>query len=177
MEKITVARPYAKAIFNIALSSQELTAWSDYLQILTQVIMDSRIATLIDHPSVAVNQKVTLLQEVCQAVLPKGGENVIQVLADNKRLLLLPEIAAVFEHLRRQYEKTIDVNVLSASALSDEQQQKLQTVLEKKLQRKVALNVELQKDLLGGMVIQAESLVIDGSVQGKLQRLHHAMLA
>ena len=97
--------------------------------------------------------------------------NLITLLATNKRLMLLPEIKALYEVYRAEQEKTLVVDVVSYSHFSAAQQQELIAALSKRLQRQVSLNVRIDPALLGGAVIQAGDLVIDGSVRGKLNKL------
>ncbi|KTD36457.1 ATP synthase F1 subunit delta [Legionella nautarum] len=169
----TIARPYAKAIFEHALATKKLSEWSEILQYLAVAVLDEKAKQFILSPTVTVEQQLTLLM----ALFAKSGsdnteiENLISMLAQNKRLMLLPDIKVIFEVLRAEQEKTLKVDVISFSELSTDQQKKLIDSLSHRLQRQVTLNLREDKSLLGGAIIRAGDLVIDGSVLGKLNKL------
>jgi len=172
-DSTTIARPYAKAIFEHALKENKLAEWSAYLLALAQAVLLPEGAQFITNPAVTEEQQIKLLQAVTKV---KSNENktltnLITLLTTNKRLMLLPEINALYEAHRAEQEKTLDVDVTSFSTLSSAQQQKLIDSLSKRLQRKVSLKISIDPSLLGGAVIQAGDLVIDGSVRGKLNKL------
>lgn len=177
MERATIARPYAKALFEIALSSEQLSAWSDFLMLAVAVVQDKRVVAFLENPKIDESQKIQLLTDITSRLLPTVGQQLFAVLAHYHRLFLLPEIAVRFETLRQHYEKEMMVQVESALPLSDAQQQALSKALSKKLQRKVILDCHTKENLLGGVVIRAGDLVINGSARDKLARLAQAMLA
>jgi len=98
-------------------------------------------------------------------------QNFVRVLAENHRLLLLPEIATHYEELRAAVENTLDVEVISAVTLSDAQADKLKQALSTRLKRTVRMQNSVDSTLLGGAVVRAGDLVIDGSLKGRLERL------
>ena len=175
MSDTTIARPYAKAIFEHAHAAKQLGAWSIILFDLAQAALNPHASCFIDNPATTAEQQSQLLLSVfAQSGKTKEIatiENFIGMLAQNKRIQLLPDISAQFEVLRAEQEKTLTVNVSSFSELSDEQQQNLIKSLSQRLQRQITLNVSIDKSLLGGAVIRAGDLVIDGSVRGKLNKL------
>jgi F-type H+-transporting ATPase subunit delta len=177
-DSTTIARPYAKAIFEHALSENKLAEWSEYLLLLAQAVMTPEASLFINNPATTSEQQIELLQILNKA--SKSNEsfnNLIRLLATNKRLMLLPEIKALYESHRSEQEKTLIVNVISFSALSSEQQNKLMDSLSKRLQRKVSLDISIDPSLLGGAIIRAGDLVIDGSVRGKLNKLSTGLAA
>jgi F-type H+-transporting ATPase subunit delta len=179
MSSTTLARPYAKAIFEHALAEQKLAHWSDYLSVLAQAVLDANASQFIANPASTPEQQIELLQAVCK-VKDKETQslsNLISLLATNKRLMLLPEISALYEIHRAEQEKTLGVDVVSYSVVSSAQQQQLIETLSKRLQRNVALNISIDPSLLGGAVIRAGDLVIDGSVRGKLNKLGTGLAA
>ena len=113
--------------------------------------------------------------EVCGDTLLNEGRNFIGVLASNKRLPLLPEISSLFEQYKANQEKTINVDVISAFELSGDTEQSLAEVLSKKLEREVKVDSSVDPSLIGGVLIRAGDLVIDGSVRGRLNKLAEAM--
>ena len=172
-ESTTIARPYAKAIFEHALAEDKLAIWSEYLLNLSQAILDQDAFEFITNPASKAEQQIDLLQSVCgfKAKENECLHNVIALLAANKRLLLLPDIQGLYEVHRAEQEKTLNVDVISFSALTPDQEQKMTDSLSKRIKRKVLLRIIIDPSLLGGAVIRAGDLVIDGSVRGKLNKL------
>lgn len=172
-DSTTIARPYAKAIFEHALAENKLAQWSDYLFVLAQAVLDTHASQFITNPASTTEQQIELLHAVCNINdnEQQPVANLISLLAVNKRLTLLPEINALYEAHRAEQEKTLGVDVISYSTVSSAQQQQLIDALSKRLQRDVSLNISIDPSLLGGAVIRAGDLVIDGSVRGKLNKL------
>ncbi|HHF7344673.1 TPA: F0F1 ATP synthase subunit delta [Legionella feeleii] len=170
----TIARPYAKAIFEHALAVKKLSQWSEILHSLAISVLDDKATQFITNPAVTEKQQTELLMIPFAKASDKEAtaiESLIALLAYNKRLMLLPDIKVLFEVLRAEQEKTLVVKVHSFSELSTEQQQHLISSLSQRLQRQVTLDVNVDQSLLGGAVIQAGDLIIDGSVRGKLSKL------
>lgn len=176
-DSTTIARPYAKAIFEHALAENQLAQWSGYLRLLAQAMLTPQAAQFIANPASTALQHVELLQSVVNLNSDKSLNNLIGLLAANKRLTLLPEIESLYEAHRAEQEKTLAVEVSSFSTVSAEQQQKLIDSLSKRLQRKVSLEISIDPSLIGGAVIRAGDLVIDGSVRGKLNKLDTGLAA
>lgn len=170
-----VARPYAKAAFEFAVANQQLDAWAKQLQILAVLASDEQVIKLVKAPQVSDNSIAEALIDLCQKVdagsFSQGIKNCILVLAENRRLLLLPSIAALFEKFRAKHEQFVDVDVTSCYPLDDSQKQALQKALETRFAKKVMLHFSEDEKLLGGVIIKAGDTVIDGSVRGKLSRL------
>ncbi len=171
----TIARPYAKAIFEHALAGKQLAAWSVLLHDLSQAVLQPDARRFIDNPATSASQQSKLLFSVLAQQGTRGElkpmENLIELLAQNKRLPLLPDISAQFDALRSEQEKTLTVAVHSFSTLTQAQQQQLIDSLSQRLQRRISLDVIIDKSLLGGAIIRAGDLIIDGSVRGKLNKL------
>lgn len=178
-DSTTIARPYAKAIFEHALSEKKLAEWSEYLLNLSQAVLAPQAFDFLTNPAATDEQHIELLQSVCRSKVKEDHslDNLITLLATNKRLLLLPEIKALYETHRAEQEKTLDVDVISFSEVSPAQQQQMIDSLSQRLQRKVLLKISIDPSLLGGAVIQAGDLVIDGSVRGKLNKLSTGLAA
>ena len=171
----TIARPYAKAIFKHALSIKQLADWSITLHNLSEVAVDFEAIRFICNPSSSTELQVELLLATCRKSAGvnenKAIENLLGLLAANKRLLVLPEIYVQYEALRAEQEKTLTANVSSFAALTSTEQEQLIHSLSQRLQRQVTLDINIDKSLIGGAVIRAGDLVIDGSVRGKLNKL------
>jgi F-type H+-transporting ATPase subunit delta len=170
----SIARPYAKAAFHHALESNQLLAWSTWLQTLKQVVAHPMFHALINNPTITQEQLAEFtiamahdLKMTCSAM----QSNFIRLLAKNKRLSVLPAIAFQFDALRAEQERTLTVNVTSFAPLTTAQQQQLIDSLSRRLQRQVTLQENVDASLLGGVVIRANNLVIDGSVKGQLIKL------
>jgi len=179
-DSITIARPYAKAIFEHALSAGQLEQWSLYLHHLASLVMDKQTVAFISNPETSSQQHCDLLLSLsAESKNSKLAchQSFVENLANNNRLLVLPQIVALFDALRAEQEKTLVVQVSSYSALSKAQQAQLIASLGKRLQRQVTLDITIDPGLLGGAVIHAGDLVIDGSVRGKLNKLATGLAA
>ena len=170
-ETITIARPYAQAAFLYADSRQALGAWSEMLELLAAIAADPAIRGLIDSPRLTEAQRADLFIDIGGEHLDDKGRNFIRLLAENRRLKLLPEIAALFEIQRREAEKTGRAELVSAFPVSDAHKSSVIEALKKRLGREIELDCSIDSGLLGGAIIRAGDLVIDGSVRGKLERL------
>jgi F-type H+-transporting ATPase subunit delta len=170
-ERTTTARPYAKAIFALARKGNTLTATSASLIRAAEVVADPRVHALLGSPHVTAPQLAEFVTGVTGAGLDEYGRNFISLLAQNRRLGFLPEIAALFEQMKADVENAVDVEVISATALSSDQESRYVAALQKKLGRSVRLHTKVDGSLLGGAVLKAGDLVIDGSIKGRLERL------
>ena len=170
-EKSTIARPYAQAAFALAKESDALATWSETLALMAAVVVDADIRGLLANPRVATTQLADLLIGIAGDQIDDARGNLLRLLAENRRLSVLPEIAAQFEALKSDEERSVRAHVASAYALTADQQAKLAAALTKFLGRDVQLDCEVDKSLLGGAVIHAGDQVIDGSALGKLGRL------
>lgn len=174
-ELITVARPYALAAFDEAQRLSALPTWSDMLQSLFDAIQDEQVRALIANPHVPKVQMENLMLAFGGTKLSAAQSNFIRILLENHRLILLPEIAAIFEMMRAEAEKVVDVVVTSAFDLSESQKQKITTALKARTQREIRLDCKVDPELLGGVVIRAGDRVIDGSARTRLSELASAL--
>jgi len=170
-DAITIARPYAEAVFARAQETGRLAEWGDTLEFLAAVVADPRARAFLVNPAVDQQQRVELMLEVAGERLDDEGRNLVRLLAENGRLVLLPEIARLYQEMRNEQEGQLDVRVSTACALDPELEKALGEALERKLGRKVRLSTEEDPGLIGGVKIRAGDLVIDGSVAGQLARL------
>ncbi|MBJ7551564.1 F0F1 ATP synthase subunit delta [Marinomonas ostreistagni] len=171
----TVARPYAKAAFEVAREQGQVAEWANMLSILATATEEAKLNVALQNPAFSAQEKATALAEVCNEVVTDAGKAYLLSLAENKRLTLIPAISELFEQFKLNYEKAVDVVVTSAFALSAEQEQTLAASLGKKLDRNVNLTSETDASLIGGVVIRTGDLIIDGSVRGKLAKLAEAI--
>jgi len=175
-EAITVARPYAQAAFLFASTQQSLKDWSEMLSLLAAIADDAGMRELLDSPHVTETQLADLFIQVGGEHFNEKCANFIRVLAANGRLDLLPEIAALYEIKRRDAEGTVQAQLITAYPASEAQQTEIIASLRKRLGREVELSCSTDEGLLGGAIIRAGDLVIDGSVRGKLERLGTALM-
>jgi len=176
-ERITTARPYAKAIFALARSTNRLAETSAGLLRAAETVADPRVHDLLGSPHVTPLQLAELVNGIVGTQLDENGRNFISLLAQNRRLGFLPEIAALFEQMKAEIENAVDVEVVAASKLTPDQESRYAAALQKKLGRQVRLHTKVDGSLLGGAVLTAGDLVIDGSIKGRLERLAVEMTA
>lgn len=170
-EAITIARPYANAVFGIANEKGELKAWSELLAVFAQCVEDSDIAQMIASPSVTDEQVIDLMANVTGETVNDEARHFLMLLSENNRLPLLSDIAVIYEELRAEAEQVMTADVSAAKPLTEEQEANISAALKKRTGRDVTLNVEVDESLLGGAIIRAGDLIIDGSALGKLNRL------
>jgi F-type H+-transporting ATPase subunit delta len=178
-ESITVARPYTKAAFETALAQGDLGSWSEFLNMAAAVVADPGLAQVLDNPELTAAQKAQLVTDVVNGSRPvsQQAQNFLNLLAENKRLSLLPEVSSLYETLKANQEQSVDVSIVSAFDLGSEQQDKLAQALSAMLSREINITSTTDASLLGGVIVHAGDLVIDGSVKGKLGKLAEAMNA
>ncbi|MEM9321296.1 MAG: F0F1 ATP synthase subunit delta [Pseudomonadota bacterium] len=169
----TLARPYAKATFDVARAADALVAWEGALLFAAEVASDATVQQLVLDPNVDDTARRELFAIADGG--PEGYDGLIALLAENDRLPLLPEIAILFSVLKDEEERKLAVTVRSASELDDEYRERLAKSLADRFGKDITLDVEIDPSVLGGAVIEAGDLVIDGSVRGKLDRLSAAM--
>ncbi len=179
-ELATTARPYARAAFANASATSQLVEWGTFLGRAAASVRDPQVVPLIGNPRVPVVELVDFLLELATAggtLAPQAAQqrNFLQLLADNRRLKLLPEIAAQFEVLRSEAERIADVDVISAQQLTGEQSSRLQAVLERRLGLAVRLHPQVDQSLVGGAIVRYGDFVVDGSLRGRIERLGAAM--
>lgn len=174
-EAITIARPYASAVFAIAQEKGELKAWSDLLMVLAQCVEQPEMQSIITSPAVSDEQAVSVLADIAGDLMTADAKNFLLLLAENNRLLSLSDVTVLFEELRAEAEKSMTAEVISARELTVEQAANISAALKQRLGRDVTLNTSIDESLLGGAIIRAGDLVIDGSALGKLNRLANAI--
>jgi F-type H+-transporting ATPase subunit delta len=169
-ELTTIARPYAKAAFELAVEKGTIESWNDMLFFAGEVASNEQASAILAGLPTATAQ-AELFINLCAEQLNEQGQNLVKVMAENGRLIALPEVAQLFAAFKAEYDKEIDVDVISATPLAAAQQESLVATLEKRFARKVKLNCSEDASVVGGLIIKAGDTVIDGSVRGKLNRL------
>lgn len=174
-ESATVARPYARAAFEYAQGAKALARWGELLDTAAAVVRDGRFAALLGNPKVTTLSLADFVLDIAGDRADEHGRNFVRLLAQNQRLALLPEIAAQFALQRAEVENTVDVEIVSAIALTPADTEKFARALTRRLNRVVRLHASVDPGLIGGAVVRAGDLVLDGSLKGKLERLGQSM--
>ena len=176
-ELSSIARPYAQAVFELAKDSGQYGTWSEVLKFLAMVAADKDMAALFSNPRVSRQQAADIVIELFGEVVGDETKHLVRLLAQNRRLLALPAIAEQYEILRAEAERTIKAELETALPISDGEQHRIATALKSRLGREVELVVTTNRELVGGAVIRAGDLVIDGSIRARLERLAAAVSA
>ena len=180
----TVARPYARAVFEVAQENNALTEMSESLAAAKALLEDGQVAEFMEIPALSDDERLQFLQGLFADAAGKDsifaggnehGTNLFKLLLENGRVAALPEIADQFEALKAKVENTVDAVITSAAPLSAEQQQAMADALRKKLGRDVSVTTEIDENLIGGAVIRAGDVVIDGSLRARLDGLANAL--
>ena len=174
-ELATIARPYANAAFDIAKRDGQLEPWSRMLGTLAATARHPRVRVLLDSPDLPASAKAFRLADLCADEIDDRGRKFLLALADNDRLDALQEVHEQFEALRAEEEKVLDVTVVSAYEMTAEQQERLAQALRTKFSKEVNIAVSVDAGLVGGALIRAGDVVIDGSVRGKLNKLSETL--
>jgi F-type H+-transporting ATPase subunit delta len=182
----TIARPYAEAVFDLARGAGTLDKWSESLAVASALMADGRVAKFLANPSLSNDQRLDFLTGLFRTAAGAGavltgdateGRNFLKLLLEYGRIAVLPEIAEHFEALKAEVENTVEVTVTSATLLNEAQKQAIARALKARLGREVRLDAELDENLIGGAVIRAGDVVIDGSLRSRLQSLSNALIA
>lgn len=174
-DNIAIARPYAQAAFETANEAGQLDAWSDAIAAAAAVVTDEQVAGLINAPGTDAAQLVDLIAGIAaQAAAGAPADklaNLVKLLAENRRLAALPEISSAFDALKAETENRVEVTLTAASPVGEDTQARIIESLKQRFGRDVSLTFELDETLIGGARLQADDLVIDGSVRAGLDKL------
>ncbi|MBS0555988.1 MAG: F0F1 ATP synthase subunit delta [Proteobacteria bacterium] len=173
-EPLTLARPYARAAFETARAHSALAAWSSHLRFAAQAMGDARVRSLAGDPRLSHAELVSLLLPPSETA-DSPFAAFLALLVENRRVDLLPEIAALFEEFKRESERTVRVTLRSASEIPAAQAEAIKVALKKRFAREIELEQRIDPAVIGGAVIDAGDVVIDGSVRGRLERLQSAL--
>ena len=176
-EALTLARPYARAIFEFAVEHNSLDGWSGMLAAITEAVTHPEMADLLGSPALTADQQAALVADACGGRINDKARNLVDALARNKRLSLMPEVRELFERLRAERQKKVDVEVVTAYPLTGEMVDKLAVALKRRLDREVNIETTVDATLIGGVIIRAGDTVIDGSLKGRLSKLAEALNA
>ncbi len=175
-ELTTAARPYARAIFEMADGAGNLTEWSDSLDFMSVVASNGAVKELLSTPAMAKHSGADAFIKLCGGKLGDAEKNLVNLLSENDRLSLLPEIRVLFKAQKDESEGSVEALVSSAKKLTKAEEDEISKALKKRLGRDVKLKVSVDESLLGGAIIRAGDLVIDGSLKGRLSKLTSTMV-
>jgi len=172
-EQATLARPYAEAVFSLAKETKQLQQWGDYLSLLEQIVTAPDMLVLFSNPHMSTRNIAGLLQDICEEhqQLGEQANNLIKILADNQRLDIIPELAKQYDALKVIHEGALHVELISTYAVKAAQKKQIVDSLKERFGKEVDMNVEIDRELLGGWVIRAGDKVIDMSVRGRLDAM------
>lgn len=174
-ELVTIARPYAQAVFELAKDKGQLAQWSEMLRFVAQVWGNDRVQAALANPKFTKDDIERLLLGICGERLDGVARNLLMILVRNDRLPALPHIVGLFEQLRERYENIVEASVDSAFPLSDQQLASLVASLERHTGRKVQATVAVAPELIGGVTVKIGDDVWDGSVRGQLNNMATAL--
>lgn len=174
-ELTTTARPYARAIFELANDSNTLAEWSESLAFMGAVAANDDVRAALDNPKLTRQDTADVFSKLCDEKLDDKAMNLVTQLAENSRLSILPEIASLYEVLKDDAEGAVEAHVTSAKKLTKKEQQAIAKALKKRLGREVKITTGIDQSILGGAIIRAGDLVIDGSIQGRLRSMTQAL--
>lgn len=174
MEAVTLARPYARAAFQVACDAEAMEAWSAHLASAAALAADPRMAGLVNNPELEPGELARLYrpQDVADG---SPFARFLGVMADSRRLPLLPEVAQHFDDMRHQAEHAVTVHLTCAVEPPQVQVDKLVEVLRQRLDRRIDIDIEVDAAILGGAIVNVDGEVIDGSVRARLERLQNAL--
>ena len=182
----TLSRPYAEAIFDVANEAKDLANWSKALVAAKDLLRDGQVTMFLSNPRLTAEQKFTFLSDLLNTVAGtssvfssghKQGSNFLKLLLEYGRVAVLPEIAEHFDELKARAENTLEVTVTSAAPLSSGEQKAISTALKERFGREIHLQTDIDDTLIGGAVIRAGDVVIDGSLRSRLESLANALIA
>lgn len=174
-EAVTVARPYADAVYKLAVTSDSLSQWSKILQLAVEIAEDECVKLLVGNPAVSAKQLGEIFLEIGKNKFNAEARNFIMLLAENKRVLVLPQISQLFEHLKAQHEGVLEAKIVSAFEIENKQLKKLVDDLEQKFKRKIEARVSVEPELIGGIKVEIGDEILDASVRGKLEAMAVAL--
>jgi F-type H+-transporting ATPase subunit delta len=174
-EAVTIARPYAVAVYRLAKEKNALAHWSEMLEFATAVAVDAQMQSLNDDPKVSAEQVERVFLAVGEGKLDANAVNLIKLLVEYRRLSLLAEISRLFEELKAADEGVVDAEITAAATPDDAQVKALVSQLEARFKQKVVAHVNVDPELIGGVKIVIGDTVIDASVRGRLQEMAYTL--
>ena len=174
-ENSTLARPYAQAVFDLARAKDALAQWSEVLATLAEIACHPDVRAMVRNPAIDDSVASGIISDLCGDLLTDEVRRLIDLMLENGRFTVLPDIHEQFETLRSEFEKRARVEVVSAYELNAKQKNSITSAMKKRLGHDVELTTRTDKSLLGGAIVRVDDLVIDDSVMTQLGRLKAAL--
>lgn len=171
----TLARPYAKALFELANSNNALGHWSETLLVAKQIAEHPRVHAMLKNPTISQDKVLAFFKSVAGDIFDSQIDRLLSLMSDNKRLLLISTVYELFEQMRKEAQKIVDVEMVAAQPIPPALEKKITQALERRLQKTVSLSCRTDPSLIGGAILRAGDWVIDGSVKGRLSKIYDAM--
>ena len=171
----TIARPYARALLAISPSAQDRTRWSQLLEFLAAMLGNSGVKAFMQNLAIPASEKGSLLFDLAQGSINMQGQNLIKLLAKNKRLLIIPELFKLYEQMRKVADQEVAMKIISARHLAADELKDLQDMLAARITGHLALDQEVDPTLQGGAKFKLGDRVLDGSIHGRLEALHNQL--
>jgi F-type H+-transporting ATPase subunit delta len=172
----TLARPYAKAAFELAGADIATGNWNEMLTLASALVTEETMANLIQSPQLTSQQIVQVLSDTGGEAFDSRFRDFLAVLSENKRFPLLPEITELYQRLQEEADKLLRVKVVSAFALDEDQATRMKDALARRFKREILLESEVDKSVIGGAVVYADGQVIDGSLKDRLSKLSSSLI-
>lgn len=174
-EAVTVARPYAEAVYKLAVAKNALSEWSAMLRDAADIAENENIKALLGNPVVSAKQLGELLLEIGRNRFNEDGRTFLNMLAENNRVSILPQISYLFEQLKAQHDGVIEAAIISAFDMSSSQLRNLVSALERKFERRIEAKVQVDPELIGGVKVEIGDEIFDASIRGKLEAMAIAL--
>lgn len=175
LEKSTIARPYAQAVFELSQQTGDAEQWSSSLELLNRIVSDEQMYALLSNPKVTEQQLLDIISEIASSQISGQTMNFVKVLVAAGRLQYIPQIVELFESMRASAQGKVDVEVISAYELDESQKNQIAQSISQRLGKEVNITATVDESLIGGAVIRAGDSVIDASLSGRLQELGNAL--
>jgi F-type H+-transporting ATPase subunit delta len=176
-DKETVARPYARAAFDIAVKQNQLQQWSQMLTVAAIIVDDEKVYPKLSNPASSASERAGLVNNLASDYFNEDMKHLVYLLAENKRLPLLSDIMTHFERYRLSQQSIIQVKVFTAMEINEQQRQQLLQTLKQRYQCEIEMEIKVRPELIGGLVLHIGDRVIDGSIKGHLGRMHEQLRA
>lgn len=173
----TIARPYARAAFDIAVKQDQLQQWSQMLMVGAIIVDDEKVYARLLNPTLSAAERADMVNNLAGDYFNDDMKHLVYLLAENKRLPLLSDIVTHFERYRLSQQSIIQVKVFAAMEIDEQQRQQLLETLKQRYQCDIEMDVQVRPELIGGLVLHIGDRVIDGSIKGHLGRMHEQLRA
>jgi F-type H+-transporting ATPase subunit delta len=170
-ELTSLARPYAEAVFELAVEADHIDQWSANLNLLAAIVKDPMMAEVISNPQVDKTTLTNIWLDICEGQLSEAGKNLLKMIIENKRLAIIPSLFTQYQHLKAQHQGYITVEIASPYPLHDAQIENIKDVLQQRLGKTIEIDQTIDKTLLGGWLIRTGDQIIDMSIKGRFQQL------